>query len=174
MVRIGRCVWNGMAHSIIALSSLFTALRWSTYVPYICRSFLTNKLVSLWWISRNNGEISRTQHTPCPCWLFILERYKLCGRRSTTTQKYNIAMSLLSCIRQAQDMHSKTPDALIEREKNEYIGRLLRWCRPCRRLGQVLTEALTCSFLRYNIWQGAASTKPPSRLVSRDLIDEWE
>ena len=42
---------------------------------------------------------------------------------------------------------------------------------PLSRCWSRLAEALTCSFLSY-MWQGGASTKPPSRVAKRDVINK--
>ena len=32
------------------------------------------------------------QHNQCPCWFFLVERYKLCAHKTTLHQRQSIAM----------------------------------------------------------------------------------
>ena len=72
----------------------------------LCRSFVTTELVSQ-EIARTLGVVDvcvvhikpfflsvNIQHTQCPCRFFLLERYKLCGHK-TTTQRYYILTYLV-------------------------------------------------------------------------------
>ena len=57
------------------------------------------------------------RHTPCLCWCFILERYKLCVRNNSVKEVCNAMISYR--IRQQQYTHASNPGTLEERRINE-------------------------------------------------------